>query len=283
MTGRNDRLHGYVMMTMHRLLAIVTLFGAAACGDVSAPAADTTPLQRLQLPPALQEVSGLAAVNQHEVLTVTDELAIVYRINLDTGGVEELFSLGDPVIAADFEGITIAGSDVWLVTSRGVLYRAIDGLSAKPDTAFEMFSTGLEDTCEVEGLAFDSTRFLLACKENFRKKDRGKLMIHGWSQGEAEAEAEVYLAKPLEELGSVRKFSPSGVSVTRDTINIVAARQSVLLTLDRNGSLLRMMTLKGHPQAEGITVLPDGSIVIADEGKNGGGLISRYTGVTDND
>jgi SdiA-regulated len=280
MTGRNDRLHGYETMRMYRLLAILALVGATACGDVSTSAADTTPLQRLQLPKTLREVSGLAAVNQHEVLTVTDEIATVYRINLDDGGAEELFFLGDPVIAADFEGITIAGNDVWLVTSRGVLYRAVDGLKGSPDTAFEVFSTGLEDTCEVEGLAFDSSRFLLACKENFRSKDRDKLMIYAWSKGEGDAE--VYLAKPLKELGSVRKFSPSGISVAGDTINIVAARQSVLLTINRDGSLLRMMTLKGHPQAEGITVLPDGSLVIADEGKNGGRL-SRYAGAIDND
>ena len=281
MTGRNDLLQGYVMMTMHRLLAIVTLFGATACGDVSTSAEDTAAPQRLRLPPALREVSGLATVDQDELLTLTDEVATVYTINLETGSVEELFSLGDPVIAADFEGITIAGNDVWLVTSRGVLYRAIDGLKGQPDTAFELFPTGLEDTCEVEGLAFDRTRFLLACKKNFRKKDRDKLMIYAWSQGEGDAE--VYLAKPLHELGSIQKLSPSGISVDGDTIQIVAARQRALLAIDRQGNLLRMMTLKGHPQAEGVTVLADGSTVIADEGQNGGGLISRYGPVIGND
>lgn len=239
------------------------------------------PLQQLQLPQALREVSGLAAVNQRELLAVTDEVATVYTINLETGGVKELFSLGEPVIAADFEGITIAGNDVWLVTSRGVLYRATDGLNGSPNTAFEVFSTGLEDKCEVEGLTFDSTQFLLACKENFRKKDRDKLMIYAWSQGEGRAE--VYLAKPLGELGPILKLSPSGISVDGDTIHIVAARQSAMLVIDRQGNLLRTKTLNGHPQAEGLAVLPDGSMVIADEGKKGGGVISRYAKVSDND
>ncbi len=267
---------------MHRLLAALVLLGATACGDVSRSAVDTTALQQLQLPQALREVSGLAMVSQSELLTVTDEVATVYTINLETGGVEELFSLGDPVIAADFEGITIADNDVWLVTSRGVLYRAIDGLKGRSDTAFEVFSTGLKNVCEVEGLSFDSTQFLLACKENFRKKDRDKLLIYAWSQGMGDAK--VYLAKPLHELGPILKLSPSGISVDGDTIHIVAAQQSALLVIDREGNLLRTMTLKGHAQAEGIAVLPDGSIVIADEGRNGGGLISRYERtLSDND
>ena len=281
MMDRNVPLRCHATTMMLRVLIVLALLGTAACGDVSTSAVDTSPLPRLQLPAALREVSGLATLSQNELLTVTDEVATVYTINLETGAVVELFSLGKPVIQADFEGITLAGNDVWLVTSRGVLYRAIDGAKGRPDTAFEVYSTGLKNKCEVEGLAFDTTQFLLVCKENFGKQDLDKLMIYAWSPGDTKASK--FIAKPFDELGAIQKLSPSGISVDGDTIHIVAARQSALLVIDRAGKLLRTMTLKGHAQAEGITLLSDGSIVIADEGKIGGGVISRYAGVSDND
>lgn len=248
---------------------------------MSTSALDTAPAQRLQLPNALREVSGLAALDRNRLLTVTDELANVYSINIETGAVDVLFSLGDPVIAADFEGITIAGNDVWLVTSRGVLYRAINGLSGGLDIPFEVFSTGLEDRCEVEGLAFDSTQFLLVCKENFRQRDRNKLMIQVWTPGDRRAR--VYLARKLNLPGSSRELSPSGLAIDGNTLHIVAARQSLLLTIDREGNLLSASHLQGHPQAEGIAVMRNGSIVIADEGKKTGGFISRHVPVGDGD
>ncbi len=281
MMDRNAPLRCHATTMMLRVLIVLTLLGTTACGDVSTSTVDTSPQQRLQLPAALREVSGLATLSRNELLTVTDEVATVYSINFETGAVKELFSLGEPVIKADFEGITLAGNDVWLVTSQGVLYRAIDGVKGRPDTAFEVFSTGLKNRCEVEGLAFDTTQFLLVCKENFGKKDRDKLMIYAWSPGDSEARE--FIAVPFDELGPIRKLSPSGISVEGDTIHIVAARQSALLVIDRAGHLLRTMTLRDHAQAEGVTVLPDGSMVIADEGKIGGGVISRYRPVSDND
>ncbi len=256
------------------LLTVLTLPGMMACGDLSKAKPDAAPVQRMPLPPALREVSGLAALDNHRLLTVTDELAIVHAIDTETGAVEELLSLGDPVIAADFEGIAVAGMDVWLVTSRGVLYRAINGLNGGKKLPFEVFSTGLEDSCEVEGLAFDSTRFLLVCKKNFRTKLRNKLVIHAWTPGDTRAQ--VYLIKDLKLPRSLKALNPSGIAVDGDSLHIVAARQRLQLTIDREGNLLGSRALHGHRQAEGVAVLPDGSIAIADEGRKSGGFITRY-------
>lgn len=74
---------------------------------------------RFVLPAALGEVSGLATVDSNTVLAVGDEIATVYRINLDGKKAELFFTLGTPAIKGDFEGITIASDDVWLVTSQG--------------------------------------------------------------------------------------------------------------------------------------------------------------------
>ena len=264
-----------------RHLAILLLLGTSACGEPMPSAASLSLVQRIELPDTMREVSGLAAVAQDKLIAVTDELATVYAIDLGTGSVEVLFSLGDPIIAADFEGIAVAGQDVWLVTSEGKLYRAIDGLAGSRQPAYEVFTTRLKKRCEVEGLTFDSTQFLLACKENFGKEDRDRLMIYSWSPGASQAE--VYLSRPLRELGSMHKLNPSGLAIAGSSIHIVAARQTTLLEIDRSGNLLGARTLVGHPQPEGIEVMPDGSIVIADEGKSGGGRLTRYAPVNDSD
>ncbi len=270
------------MITIPRLVIVLWLLATTACADPSSAERDGTQVQRIPLPAALKEVSGLAAVDQNRLLAVSDEVATVYTIDLERERVDVLFSLGQPVITADFEGITVAGNDVWLVTSQGKLYRAIDGLAAsKHPPSYEVFNTRLKKRCEVEGLTFDSPQFLLVCKESFEKSERHSLMIHSWSPGIARAE--VFLGRPLEELGSIRKLNPSGLSILDDTIHIVAARQTTLLEIDRAGNLLGARTLVGHPQPEGIAVMPDGSIVIADEGKKGSGFITRYAPVNDND
>lgn len=270
------------MIKRPRGFALVALLAGAACGSPANPNGHLTLAQRLPLPAALKEVSGLATAGPRRVLAVADEVATVYAIDLEAERIEVLFSLGEPPVTADFEGITVAGNDVWLTESNGTLYRAMNALEGgTTQPRYEVFKTRLKKRCEVEGLSFDSTQFLLACKENFRKAERDHLVIHAWSPGDTRAR--VYLSRPLEDLGVRGKLAPSGLSVQGDTLYVIAARQHVLLEIDRSGRLTGRHALPGHPQPEGIAILEDGSIVIADEGKSAAGLVSRYTGITGSD
>lgn len=53
-----------------------------------------------------------------------------------------------------------------------------------------------------------------------------------------------------------------------ERLYIVSARDRSMLTLDRDGRLLdhRRLNPSRHPETEGITLMPDGRLVLADEG-----------------
>ena len=88
---------------------------------------------------------------------------------------------------------------------------------------------------------------------------------------------------PLERLdqeGLGDSFHPSAIEVHPETRNmiLVAAREEDLVELSSVGEIVETEKLKRkkHPQPEGIAFLPDGSLVLSDEGQGGAGRLTRY-------
>lgn len=243
-----------------RLLLLVSLAGCSESG-----------LDEWRLPAALREVSGLAVAADDRLFTVTDEEAVVYEFAMDSGKVRTLLVAGDPA-RDDFEGIEIVGDDIYLISSTGMLYHVPGGLLGGQISRYTVTSTGLEDICEVEGLGRDGDDLLIACKTNYRKADKESTLVFAWSLETSELRR--FLTIP-------REFNASGIAKAGDRYYVIAARQKRLFVVDATGNVLDVRKLKGHRQAEGVAVLSDGSVVIADEGDNEGGKITRYARVTD--
>jgi uncharacterized protein YjiK len=77
----------------------------------------------------------------------------------------------------------------------------------------------------------------------------------------------------------VRSFRPSSIEIDAGTgrIILLSANDNALAELSADGALIAARALsRAHPQPEGVTVLPDGALVIADEAGNARPLISRY-------
>jgi len=231
----------------------------------------------------LDEVSGLAVMGD-QVFGHGDERAIVYAIDLTTGGAAVAFAPGERGVRGDFEGVALAEGRMVLVTSTGVLvgvrterrgeavpYETHRGLAAR--------------NCEVEGLEYDApTRsLLLACKTTSGRALRDRLVIFAYSLERMAPEAEPRHAIPLadlERLGGGNQLHPSGIAIhpVSHTIFIVAARQKLIVEIARDGRLLGARALPGrdHAQPEGIAFLKDGTMLIADEGAGGRATITRY-------
>lgn len=232
------------------------------------------------LPEGLREISGLAVTADGRLFGHDDETGVIYEIVVETGQVRKSFALGDPVETGDFEGLAITpDDDFYLVTSEGRLLRFREGEDGA-SVGVERLDTGLDDVCEVEGLDFLSTEqsLLLACKRNQDRSLRDTLSLHSWSIESNELRP--WLAAPLDQItiGS-RPFAPSAVEVDRDSgrIILLSARGGRMVELDRNGSILAMRLLPAsHIQAEGAAIMPDGALVIADEGDEGLALLTRY-------
>ncbi len=240
------------------------------------------PDRRWRLPPRLREISGLATTPDGRLFGHDDEVGVLYELDIENGALVKAFALGDPVVRGDFEGLAITPEgDFYLVGSTGRLYRFREGEDGA-HVAFATLDTGLRDTCEIEGLAFAPAErsLIVACKTNHARATRDTLALYAWSiRDERLAPWLATPAAPLAEAVGTDGLRPSGIEIDARSGRTVllSARGPALLELDREGALLAARRLgRLHVQPEGATVLPDGSLAIADEGRLGRALLSRY-------
>jgi uncharacterized protein YjiK len=239
---------------------------------------------QVDLPRALREASGLAISAEGRFFTHGDEEAEVVEIDPASGRAVRTFALGDRTARGDFEGIAIAGSRFFLVTSAGGIVEFAAGADGERVPYFTHRGLPDED-CEVEGLEYDarSDALLLACKTPHRKPLRSRLVIFAFSLASMRAEPEPRMALGLDFLEDARlgnDLSPSGIAIhpTAGTLFVLAAREHLLVEISADGSPLgaRSLSHRVHKQPEGIGFTPDGTLWIADEGGNGRASLTRY-------
>ena len=258
-------------------LAAIALGLLCACGEEPV---DRSDFLQLPLPGVLREVSGLVATEAGRLLAIADERGRVYEIDFDRASIKRFADFGDPAVEGDFEALAIKDGLLYAATSSGVLYRRdLDDPDAK---AFERFETGLGRACEIEGLAAHPSHphLWLLCKEPRKKRHKGELTLFAWAPAEATRAPGHDIAVPFAELGFKKPIAPSGAyfSEAGGELWIVAARQQVFVVVTSTGELVRSGRLpnrRWHPQTEGIAISA-GSIYLADEGKQGEGVLSRY-------
>jgi uncharacterized protein YjiK len=242
------------------------------------------PRARWRLPRRLDEISGLAVTADGRVMAHDDERAVIYQLDVATGAIVKRFSLGDPAAKGDFEGLAIgAGGAFYLVTSTGFIHRCAEA-DDRASAAFEVFDTGLSEKGEVEGAAFDalSERVILACKANYSAALQGALALWAWSPLTPDQPARPWLTVPVyalaEAVGS-RAFHPSALEIDSRTgrLVLVASLEKAMVELDAEGRVLAARQLGDlHRQPEGVTILADGALVIADEAHGGFAHLTCY-------
>jgi uncharacterized protein YjiK len=257
---------------------------AAAQGVIDRYALGRSDGQQVSLPRALREISGLAISRDGRFFAHGDEQADIFEIDPLTGRTIRRFSLGDKTARGDFEGIAIAGSRFFLVTSAGGIVEFAAG--ADGERVDYTVHRGLPgEDCEVEGLEYDarSDSLLLACKTAFSKPLESRLVVFAFPLVRMNAESQPRISSPLDfliaaDLGD--EVSPSGIAIhpIAGTIFVLAARQHLLVELSAEGQPLgaRRLSNRSHRQPEGIAFASDGTLWIADEGGNGRAALTRY-------
>jgi uncharacterized protein YjiK len=261
-----------------RSIATAGFAGAAAALAFSAGAAASEPSSILQplgparpLDGALVEISGLAPAGGASVYAHTDEAAAIFELDIATGTIVRKFSLGRPAAIGDFEAIVVRGETLALATSDGrILEARLDPRRRALD--FRVADTGLGRTCEIEGVAPARAdgAYYLACK-----RAKARLVVYEWS---AKDGARKIIDRPLKGLvPNPKDFRAADIVVDRE--------RQTLLVLDPAGAILevalsggssRYWTLGGdHRQAEGLALLADGRLIVADEGKIGKGRVGK--------
>lgn len=260
-----------------------------------------------KLPKKLVEISGLSYVDKHSIACVQDEKASIYVFNVKKGEVETKTDFGDH---GDYEGIEIVGNNAWVLKSNGTLYQVKDYLKGK-NPVVKKYKTGLSSKNNAEGLAYDaiSQSLLIACKGYpFVNKDEERnakefKAIYRFDLKSGQLDPKPFL---LIELDSIKhhknynamtllgiellaffdtsdgdvSFQPSAIAIHPLTGNlyILASVGKSLTVFSRKGKMLSLVRLnsKVHAQPEGICFSPDGTLFIANEGKDGKGIILKF-------
>ena len=231
------------------------------------------------MPDVMREISGLALTADERLLAVTDEVAVVYELDYDAGGLVKRFAFGQPVARDDFEGITVADGRVWLMTSDGVLYAAPEGGDGE-FVDFTRIETGIGQDCELEGLATsaDGESLVLLCKNG---RDQDRLRIHEWRIADNRHSDRRLPEKDMEAAAASKKVRPTGIARLpgSDRWAVLAGPQHIVYDVDADLTLndvIMRLDAERHRQAEGIEITRDGRLLIADEGGRGRAKLAVY-------
>jgi uncharacterized protein YjiK len=224
-------------------------------------------------------------MNGNRVFAHDDEVATIYEIDYLNGRFIKAFALGRTPVRDDFEGIAVADQKLYLVTSAGTIYESREG-DDDDRMLFNTYQTGIGRRCEVEGLTFEPSdrTLLLLCKTPKEDALKDVVAIFRWSLDSREIAQNGLLTMPLSEftepLGR-RAFAPSGLERHPRSGNyiIVAAAQSAIAEVTPQGKVVSVRPLleNAHRQVEGITILSDLTLLLADEGRNGRARLTLYT------
>lgn len=281
--GRRRRSARIAMVIVTSIATITQTIGAQSTRSVIARfALGGRAAAEFELPDWLREASGLAVTADGRILTHGDERGMVAEIDLTTRTARASFSLGQPPIRGDFEGVATAGHRIFLATSDGVLYVTDD--TSRGRARFTRQATGFGDRCELEGLAYEPEAqvLLLGCKVPRDKRLEGFLTLFRWSVAHAAPASPDRLSVPLATMATrtgCASFRPSAVEIDPGSGHIVvlAGPERALVELTTQGALVDGVRLGDrHRQPEGLTFVGDSLLLIADEGGKHHATLSIY-------
>jgi uncharacterized protein YjiK len=252
----------------------------ASIGDSSIPIA------RWMLPPQLKEISGLALKPNGELLAHNDERGSVFVIDPRKGVLLREFQLGTKAVHADFEGITVVGSTIYMMTSHGRIFEIPKEGKAGSEVEYRIHDTKLGNECEFEGIAYDadSSWLVMPCKVVHKKSLKGSLVIYRYRlYGTAPDQDRLSVeAIPLREaIGNNpwKHLRPSDITIDPVTKNyvIITSQEHALIELTPHGEVVRSMQLpRSLRQPEGVAISADNVLFVSDEGVKTPASISLF-------
>jgi uncharacterized protein YjiK len=243
---------------------------------------DDVPVAKWIMSEELKEISGLALTADGRLLAHDDELSRVFEIDPRKGVIVKSFMFGNG-LRGDFEGITVAGEDIWVIKSNGKLYRFREGENGTK-VPYASFDTKLGKECEFEAVAYqaDSSWLVLPCKNARGKGLDDELVIYRWRIGSNGAEGITRLEVPVSEVAGKNKwkrFRASDMAIdpaTGDYV-LISSLEHGLVVMKPDGEVIDSRSLPGkHHQAEGVAITKDSILIISDEATSKPAAVTLY-------
>jgi uncharacterized protein YjiK len=240
------------------------------------------------LPSELEEISGLSAWNDRQVLTIQDEEGDIFIYDLEQEAIVEQVKFAKD---RDYEGVTHRDSVVFVLEKDGDIHYFQYQPGAK-EFKSEKFESSFSYRNDTEGICFDerSGNLLIVPKGEQLDPAEQKEHLSGIYEldpktGKLEKEPTYVIDQfRLGEIiyGKQRRYliKPSGIAVHPQTghIYVIASVGKALIVLDRNSNILRVELLDKNlfTQPEGITFSPSMDLLISSEGNGRRPLIARF-------
>ena len=232
-------------------------------------------IKKWDLPKTLNEVSGIAWMENDRMACVQDEDGIIFIYNLKTSGVEHKIEFGS---GGDYEGIAVVGKNAYVLRSDGIIVEVSNYMEEDPQ--IQKHETDLNELSgiNIEGLCADpaNDRLLLAVKD--RKGSSGQKEIYALDLNQKALDSEpvftVDFSAPIfQKVKEKEKFSPGEMNVHPGTgeFFILDGTRPKLLITDPDGTPkeLFMLDIEEFSNPEGLTFSPDGDLYISNEAENG--------------
>ncbi len=262
------------------------------------------PLWVIELPHVLREISGITALNQSTIACVQDEDGIVFMYDLDKKEIKtQRVFCGN----GDYEGITLVDSSLFILRSDGAIFEIQD--YTNPTSSVIPHATETLGSNN-EGLCYDkiNNRLLIA-----RKSKLGKGKMNKKKRGifSFDLKNRILVSDPVYEFDTdtikkialqeeialkektkkgeklphaILRFAASEIAVHpfSKQLYLLSSRDHLLFIIDENGNVgsIQQLDPKVFKQPEGLTFLPNGDMLIANEGQGGKATLLRfaYTG-----
>ena len=254
----------------------------------------------LTLPDILHEVSGITYINPTTIACVQDELGIIFIYDFVEGKIKRQLTFGDD---GDYEGIAKVSNNLYVLGSDGNLYEISDYKSNNFKVKF--YSTGISAK-DNEGLCYDeqNNRLLIASKSNISKGSefKDKRAIYGFDliSKKLHKSPAFYFdiniiydfmiknkidipTKTKKKSGNTEpnlKFRTSAIAINPITkkLFLLSATDHLLFIFNGDGKVEHIEQLDPplFNQAEGITFLENGDLLISNEGENKKPTLLRF-------
>jgi len=238
-----------------------------------------------ELPELLNEVSGIAWVNDSILACIQDEEGVIYNYNLKT---EEIVFDVQFSEAGDYEGVALNDTDAYVLRSDGRIYEVLNFMS--DSISVSHFDTPFNEDNNLESLTYNpKTKNLITVSKDEDLKEKNfkglyEIPIATKIQKNSpvikiDMNAEAFAS--FQKKQAEKTFNPSDIAIHPKSGDyyIVDGKNPKLLILSANGTFKDLHQLnKFHfAQPEGITFSPDGKLYIANEAANGVATIMEVT------
>ena len=285
----------YQVLLLGAMLLVVSCGQTA--GDEQAqqwPAGDSAyvfaqPDARVTLPAELDEISGLALLDDGMLAAIQDEDGELFVIDPSSGEIVDQRGFGS---TGDYEAVDLADGRLLVLRSDGAVSWFTEW--SGPTLTGNSFELDIPKRCDAEGMRYDSTgqRLLVSCKDEPGPGLEVEKAIYAFSlEGEKLQDEPAYIIDSrmfnastpdhpvneavrsvLSDKVDLSGFKPSELAIhpiTNELYVLSSVRESIV-SLNRSGEVTGIWSLPGDllNQPEGMVFLPNGDLFIASEAGN---------------